>query len=126
MDPKVKEFIGVVACDIVGLDIALFFQADPSTFDTAAGLALRLRRSAKELEPALERLVEHGILEIFLRGDGRYRCYTLSRDPQVWHRLCLVSEAYLDQPETRKEIVRMLVRKYQNERERDKPDPQQE
>lgn len=123
MDPRVKKFIEETACDVVGLDVALFFQANLATFDTAAGLALRLHRSVEELQPALERLAEQGLLEVFLRGDGRYRCYSLSREPQVWHLLCLVSEAYLDQPETRKEIVRMLVRKYRNERDHGAPRP---
>jgi len=110
MDARVRKFVAETARNVVGLDVALFFQANPSTFDTAAGLALRLHRSLEEIQPALERLAAAGLLEVVTRGDGRYRCYSLARDPETWHLLCLLSEAYLDHPETRKEIVRMLVR----------------
>ncbi len=121
MDARVRKFIAETARNVVGLDVALFFQANPSTFDTAAGLALRLHRSLEEVQPALERLAAAGLLEVATRGDGRYRCYSLARDPETWHLLCLLSEAYLDHPDTRKEIVRMLVRQYAEDRPRAEP-----
>ncbi len=126
MDTRVRDFIVEVARDVIGLDIALFFQSNPATFDTSAGLALRLHRHHEEVQPALERLAEAGVLEVFTRGDGRYRCYTLPRDSQVWHLLCLVCEAYLDHPEARKEIVRMLIRRHTEDRARSQPDPTEE
>jgi hypothetical protein len=110
MDSRVKDFIGQVAYNVVGLDIALFFQANPATFDTAAGLALRLHRKGEEIQPALDRLLAAGALEISARGEGRYHVYSLCREPVTWRLLCLVSEAYLEESETRKDIVRMLVR----------------
>ena len=43
MDKRVAEFVRDVAQSIVGLAVALYLQDHPMTFDTAAGLALRLR-----------------------------------------------------------------------------------
>ena len=109
MDARVADFVAEVAHDVVGLEVALFFQANPDTFDTSAGMAQRLRHRHDEVQPALERLAEPGVLEVCTRGDGKYHCYSLSREAAVWHLLCMVSEAYLDQPEVRKQIVRLLV-----------------
>ena len=116
MDDRVRDLIENGAQTIVGLDVILFYQANPSTFDTPLGIALRTHRSLNEVEPALERLAEGGILERHTRGDGKYTCYALSKDLTVWNLLCLVSEAYIDNPEQRKEIVRMLIRRQQAQR----------
>ncbi|MCE5240996.1 hypothetical protein LLH23_21245 [bacterium] len=115
MDSRLIDFVEDVAQTIVGLDVALFFQANPRTFDTAAGLALRTHRDVGEVTEVLERMARHGILEAFSRGDGRYTCYALPKDVKVWNLLCLLSEAYLDHSESRKEIVRILIRR-QHER----------
>jgi len=109
MDERVRDFIVNTAQTLVGLEVALFYQANPRTFDTAAGIALRTHRAVEELEPALQRLAKRGILEVFTRGDGRHQCYALLTAPEVWRVLCLVSEAYHDDPETRMEIVRLLM-----------------
>lgn len=123
MDPQVREFVQTAARDLIGLDVALFFQANPSVFDSASGLALRLHWKAEDLEPAIERLVACGVLEAFTRGGGRYRCYALSSEPTVWHLLCALCEAYLDEPETRKEIVRLLVREMHSDHLSKPPGP---
>jgi len=115
MDERLKQFVEEVAQTIVGLDVALFFQSNPRTFDTAAGLALRTHRDVDEVAEVLERMAQHGVLEAFSRGDGRYTCYALPKDVKVWNLLCLLSEAYLDHSESRKEIVRILIRR-QHER----------
>jgi hypothetical protein len=115
MDDRLIDFVENVAQTIVGLDVALFFQANPRTFDTAAGLALRTHRDVDEVAEVLERMARHGILEAFSRGDGRYTCYALPRDVHVWNLLCLLSEAYLDHSDSRKTIVRILIRR-QHER----------
>jgi hypothetical protein len=109
MDSRVQEFVRDVAHNVVGLDVALFFQANPGTFDTTAGLALRLHHRADDIQCALDRLAEHGIVEIAQRGEGQYQVYSLVHDAEGWRLLCLLSEAYLDNAETRKDIVRMLV-----------------
>lgn len=111
LDPRVVEFVENVAQTIVGLDVALFFQNNPRTFDTAAGLALRTHRGVKEVAEVLERMASHGVLEAFTRADGRYTCYALPKDPKVWNLLCLLSEAYLDDLSSRKEIIRIIIRR---------------
>ena len=117
MNDRVREFVEGVAQTIIGLDIALFYQANPTAFDTPTGIALRTHRSVAEVQPVLERLAGHGILETHSRGDGRYMCYALAKTHEVWDLLCLLSEAYLDNPEDRKEIVRILVRGQQGRRD---------
>ncbi len=116
MDEKVREFIEESAQDLVGLDVALFFQANPRAFDTASGIALRTHRAVSDVEPALARLSEHGYLEVLSRGDGRYEVFALSSAPEVWRVLCRVSDAYHENPRARKEIILMLVQRRLEER----------
>lgn len=111
MDDRVVAFVEQTAQNIVGLDVALFFQANPRTFDTAAGVALRTHRGIEDVAAALARLAAAGVLENFQRGDGKYTCYALPGDTRVWNVLCLLSEAYLDHTDDRKEIIRLLMRK---------------
>lgn len=111
MDQRLIDFVENVAQSIVGLDVALFFQANPRTFDTPAGLALRTHRDVEDVTIVLERMAAAGFLEAFSRGEGRYTCYALPKDVKVWNLLCLLSEAYLDRSEERKEIVRILIRR---------------
>ncbi len=106
---RIRWLIEEVAQDIVGLDTALFFQAHPNVFDTATGIAMRMGRRGPEVAKALERLAEAGILERYDLGAGRYRCYTLRRTDDVWSLLCRLSEMYLDNPDTRRQIIKMIV-----------------
>ncbi len=57
--------------------------------------------------------------------DGSYTCYSLNRTPAMWNLLCMISESYIDDPETRKEIVRILIsqRQQQATEERESPPP---
>lgn len=110
MDDRIQDFVSRIAHDIVGLDLALFFQANPATFDTAAGLSLHLHHRPEDLQPALDRMVEAGLLESSTRGEPPYQVYGLPSSPAVWSLLCDLAAAYLDSPDSRKEIVRMLVR----------------
>ena len=116
MDDRVRQLIEADVHTVVGLDVVLFFQENPGTFDTVEGVALRTHRGVNEVRPAVERLADRGLLERYQRGEGRYICYALSPGPEVWNLLCLLSEAYLDDVESRKEIVRMLVRKQKENR----------
>jgi hypothetical protein len=109
MDDRVRQLIEADVHTVVGLDVALFFQENPNTFDTADGVALRTHRNVSEVRPAIERLADRGILERYPRGDGRYICYALDPSPETWNLLCLLSEAYLDDADSRKEIVRILI-----------------
>lgn len=111
LDDRVREFVAEIAQDLVGLDVALFYQANPRAFDTAAGIALRTHRSVDEVEPALERMSAGGYLETVSRSDGRYQVFALSPSPDVWRTLCRVSEAYHEDPQSRKEIILMLVQR---------------
>ncbi|MHB8997021.1 MAG: hypothetical protein ACYC63_17385 [Armatimonadota bacterium] len=114
MDPRVVDFVQNVAQDIAGLEVALYFQDNPKTFDTAGGLALLTRRKLDEVTSALLRLTAAGILESSPRDDGHYVCYSLREDPNIWNLLCLLSEAYLDSPEDRQAIIRLLVGRHRH------------
>lgn len=111
MDPKLVTFIEDVVQTVVGLDVVLFYQANPRTFDTARGVALRTHRSIEEVEEVLERLAAAGVLEAFSRGEGRYTCYALPKDPAAWNLLCRLSEAFLDRSDSRKEIIKIIVKR---------------
>jgi len=109
VDKRVAEFVRDVAQSIVGLAVALYLQDHPKTFDTAAGIALRLRHPVEAVEPIMERFADYGLIRKVSSQDGSYTCYSLNRTPAMWNLLCLISEAFIDNPETRKEIVRMIV-----------------
>lgn len=53
----------VIQGSVVRIDILVFFQANPHTIDTAAGLARRLHRGLKEIEQALEPLIRMGLIQ---------------------------------------------------------------
>ncbi|MCX7599619.1 MAG: hypothetical protein N2512_12250 [Armatimonadetes bacterium] len=109
---RLRWFIEDVAQNIVGLDLALFFQAHPGIFDTVFGIANRVARPPEEIQAALDRLAAAGILEQHELGAGRYRCYSLRRTEEVWRLLCRLSELYLDDPAARREIIKSLVRRH--------------
>lgn len=48
---------------VVRINILAFFQANPHTIDTAAGLARRLHHAPEEIELALDPLVRIGIIQ---------------------------------------------------------------
>ena len=109
MDPRIEQFIREHARNLVGLDVALFYQANPKTFDSPEALARRTHRDSAEVKEAMDRLVDGGVLEVYARGEGRHQCYALVRTADVWDLLCSLSEAYMDDLESRKEIVRLLM-----------------
>jgi hypothetical protein len=106
---RIRWFIEEVAQNIVGLDLALFFQANPNVFDSVPGLARRVGRTPDELYAPLERLTCAGVLEVFELGAGRYQCYALKHCENAWALLCHLSEMYLDDPQARREIIQMLI-----------------
>ena len=120
MHERIREFVEETAQDLVGLDVALFFQSNPRAFDTASGIALRTHRAVEDIEPALGRMAEQGYLDVLTRGDGRYQVFALNPDPDVWRTLCRVSEAYHEDPQARREIVLMLVQRRLQQRGADK------
>ena len=110
MDGLVREFIESALRSVVGLDVVLFFRDYPDALESVTGIALRTGRGAEEIAPCLEALTEYGMLEAFCQGNDRYHCYCLSRRPEMWDLVCRLSDEYLHQPESRKEIVRLLMR----------------
>ena len=106
---RIRWFVEDVAQNIVGLDLALFFQANPTVFDSVPWLARRVGRGPEEIAPALDRLAEAHVLEVFELGAGRYRCYALKHCEEAWAMLCHLSELYLDNPRARKQIIQMLI-----------------
>jgi hypothetical protein len=111
MDPKLVTFVEEVLQTVVGLDVALFYQANPRTFDTPAGVALRTHRGIEEVAQVLDRMAAASVLEAFSRGEGRYTCFALPKEPWAWTLLCKLSEAFLDRSDSRKEIIKLIVKR---------------
>ncbi|HHV34044.1 MAG TPA: hypothetical protein GXX59_00450 [Syntrophomonadaceae bacterium] len=58
------EILGdAIQGSVVRIDLLAFFQANPHTVDTAAGLARRLHRALEEIQLALNPLVRIGIIQ---------------------------------------------------------------
>lgn len=112
---RIRWFVEDIAQNIVGLDVALFFQANPNVFDSVPGLARRVGRGAEEISEALERLAGAEVLEVFELGAGRYRCYALKHSEEAWGLLCHLSELYLDDPAARRQIIQMLIHAHKHE-----------
>ncbi|MFC4768034.1 hypothetical protein [Effusibacillus consociatus] len=55
------------------MECTLFFQENPYTLETLAGLALRLGRKPEDIRPALQHLVSLSILEEI--GEGERAIY---------------------------------------------------
>lgn len=123
LSDRVRWLVEDVARNIVGLDLMLFFQAHPGVFDTVTGIAGRVARPAEQIGEALDRLADAAILEVHELGAGRYKCYSLNRTEEVWHLLCRLSELYLDNPNARRHIIQMLIRRHDD---KDKAKPSEE
>jgi hypothetical protein len=114
---RIRWFVEDVAQNIVGLDVALFFQANPNVFDSVPGLARRVGRGPEEIGPALDRMAAAEVLEVFELGAGRYRCYALRHCEEAWGLLCHLSELYLDNPPARKQIIQMIIHARKHEQQ---------
>ncbi len=66
---------GGVRGSIIRIELLTFFQANPHTRDTAAGLARRLHRPLEDVAAAAAMLAKIGILE--KNGSGPYTVYRL-------------------------------------------------
>jgi len=64
---------------LAGADAITFFVLNPYACDSAEGLSLRIGHPLSRLKPALDRLVERGLLNAVELGD--VRVYELTRDP---------------------------------------------
>jgi len=72
---KINEELDSILQTVIRIELLAFFQANPYTRDTAAGLSLRLHRPCQQLEPALQALSAIGILEI--GGTSKVTIYRL-------------------------------------------------
>jgi hypothetical protein len=75
------EELDQVLQSIIRIELLAFFQANPHTRDTVAGLALRLHRSQYQVEMALNTLGAIGIIEI--GGTKKVAIYRLSNSDLV-------------------------------------------
>jgi hypothetical protein len=71
-----NEELDQVLQSVIRIELLTFFQANPHTRDTVAGLALRLHRPQYQVEMALNTLGALGILEI--GGTKKVTIYRLS------------------------------------------------
>ncbi|OLO26147.1 hypothetical protein BTR23_24130 [Alkalihalophilus pseudofirmus] len=51
------------------VELTMFFQENPYTFETVNGLAIRLGRNIEDLHSVLNQLVDNMILEVIGTGD---------------------------------------------------------
>jgi len=66
---------GGIKGSIIRIELLTFFQSNPHTRDTAAGLARRLHRPPEDVEAAAAMLAKIGILD--KNGSGPYTVYRL-------------------------------------------------
>jgi hypothetical protein len=109
LSAELRAFASRVAASIVTLDIALYFQAHPSTVETPSGISLRVYGEAHDITEALAHLVEAGVLTRATLGAGAYPLYSLTEDRKVRRLLTRLSEAYHRNPQARTQIVRGIV-----------------
>ena len=109
MEDRLRRFVGTFAESLVDIEVALFYEANPSTCDTPAGVALRMYREMEQVDAALRRLARAGVLAERVLGAGRYHLYELTGDVAVVALLVELSQAYHDDAEARREIIRSLV-----------------
>lgn len=124
MNDRIRWLVAEVACNMVGLDVALFFEANPTFADTAKGIAMRVKLRPDEVEEALKRLTDAGILECHTLADDSFRCYMLNCTPEVSSLLRRLSRMYHDDPASQREIIRMLMEARANKPWRQQADGQ--
>ena len=112
---RIRWFVEEIAQNIVGLDVALFFQANPNVFDSVPGLARRVGRGVEEISEVLDRMAGAEVLEVYELGAGKYHCYILKHSEEAWGLLCHLSELYLDNPAARRQIIQMLIHAHKHQ-----------
>ncbi|MFQ6099559.1 MAG: hypothetical protein ACE5O2_17635 [Armatimonadota bacterium] len=107
MERSLADFVAHFLDSPAKLDIALFYEANPSTMDTPTGIAFRISRPIGESAKALGELARRGLLrERDLRG-GKYVIYSLSENEAVRKTLRELREAYLASEQERAEIHKL-------------------
>ena len=109
LSAPVRRFAAKIIDSIVSLDIALFFQGNPSTVDTPSALSSRIYGASHDIDQALNHLVEVGVLTHTTLGAGAYALYSLTEDTDVRRLLDRLSDAFHRNPQARTEVVRGVV-----------------
>ena len=109
MRDELQQLISTRIDDLVKLELALYFQQNPSFVDRAEGVARRVGRDPRTVEDALRALAEGGLLERFELGSGKYVLYSYTRDPDMRALMDGLSSAYHDDPTERVRIVKRLM-----------------
>jgi len=109
MRDEIERLIETRIDDLVKLELALYFQQNPTFVDRLEGIARRLGRDPRAVEEALRALAEGGLLERFELGSGKYVLYSYTRDPEMRALMDRLSAAYHENPRERVEIVKRLM-----------------
>lgn len=107
---RVEWLVRDVIRDLVGLEVVLFFQANPGLYDTREGISQRLGYRYTDVAGPLERLAAAGILERFEGGERRGPYYGLKGRPEVWELISELSRLYLEDAQARQDIISILIR----------------
>jgi len=109
LDKELRQFARRIADRIMCLVVALYFQANPDTADTPAGIARRIGADLHQVEEAVVHLCHAEVLTCTTLGAGAYPVYSLTQDPEINRLLTRLSEAYHTNPQTRTEIVHGIM-----------------
>ncbi len=61
--------MGTVQFSPLQMELTMFFQENPYTYETVNGLAIRLGRHSDDLQPIIQQLVNNMILEVIGTGE---------------------------------------------------------
>ncbi len=122
MKAELRELIRRCIDSRVKLDVALFYQANPATADTAEGVALRIYREVEEVRSGLAELTAAGLLTEVALGRGRYVIYSLTKDAALRQLLADLSWSYHYSAEDRREITHLIVERQRARRRAQDPE----
>jgi hypothetical protein len=110
LDPSLASLIQA-AGGLVGLNVLLLFGHDPTTCDTAHGLARRLQFPVSEVSQALTTLADSGVIRYSQRPGASASAslaYWLSEDAVVFRALSRLIKTYCAGPGARRALFRAL------------------
>ncbi len=80
-EPELLDFLRSQVNSFIKWDLVHFFQANPSTTDTAENISRYVGRNAREVAQAMDELARTGVL--VLQSVGGLSVYALTNDPAV-------------------------------------------